>query len=470
MRAPTRRPGRALVAVAAIGAAIVAMSGLSPRAARADGLAELPTARAVGRAGTGLVSDDGAGAVLLAPAGLARRDVARGQLGALVVDHDLTFDADEPVIEPERPADTRLIVDRSEPLLAPLVAVQRGVGPVVLGAAFATTAERERRLPVPLPDELEADVVRLFPHRYAGMSSSVRRRAVALAAAWRATDWLAVGAGASLSRVEIAERRRLWAGFLGRSDDLSSDEHDIEVMLDGHDAAVPAVTLSALIAPASAPLEIAVAIGWSDAARIDGRARASSDGTAAVTARAAARLDIAAPWTARAGVRWLGERWAAELGADLWILPDGVDAPGWRLDGLVATDVTGVTAAIDDLPSRLAQRSHGALRGALDLEVLEGFVWLTGGWAWSGAAVPDDRLSPTFADLGGHTAAVGVEVTAGGFTVAGGWSRSFTASHRTRRGAAVRDNPFDAGTVPSSAGRYDTARDAIGISLELALE
>ena len=443
-------------------ASALAIAALAPSPAAADGLAELPTPRAIGRAGAGLVSDDGGGAVLANPAGMARRDTTRVQVGGVAVDHDLSYRSAQPAA-PD-------ISDAGAPALAPLVAAQTTIGPLVVGAAYATTAQRERRLPVPRPDQSDADVVRLFPHRYAGLSSTVKRRTAAAAAAVRATDWLAVGLTVSLSRAELDERRRLWAGFGGR-DPLASASRDVELGLDGVDAVVPAAGLGALIAPASAPLEIALAASWSDDVDVDGDAAASADGTPQVSARRArARTEVAAPLLLRAGVRWLGERWAAEVGGDLWILPGGIDRPRWRVDGLDVIDDTGLRAPIDDVPSLLAQRSHGALRAAIDAEVLAGFVWLTAGWAWSGAATPADRQTPAFADLGGHTAALGVEIATGGITVTAGWSRLFGTTRWAEPGAVPRENPFDAGTEPANTGRYQGSRDVIGVAVELALE
>jgi hypothetical protein len=454
-------PARASATRAAIPVLVAGACIAVPRSAAADGLAEIAPPRTTGRAGTGLVSDDGAGAVLAAPAGLARRDVVRAQAAAVVVDHDLSIVTDTPA----SPA----IDDRGTPVVVPQLAAQGAIGPVVIGAAIATTAARERRLPAPRAMQPDGDVSRLFPHRYAGLSSTARRDTVAVGAALRATEWLAVGAGAALSRVELAETRRLWAGFSGR-DPLGSPARDVDLALDGADDAVPSLTASALLAPASAPLELAIAASWSADLQLEGGAAASSDGTPGVAADApSARLAVAAPIVVRAGARWLGERWAIEVGGDAWIYRGGIDAPRWSVRGLGVVDDTSLTAAIDDVPALLAQRSHGALRAALDVEVASGFVWLTAGWAWTGASVPPGRQTAAFADLGGHTAAAGVEISAGGVTIAAGWSRTL-ATARAVPGHVDQVNPFDAGAAPANAGRYDGARDAVGLSVELALD
>jgi hypothetical protein len=452
-------PARASAICAAIPVLIAGTTAAPPAAA--DGLAEIAPPRTTGRAGTGLVSDDGAGAVLSAPAGLARRDGVRVQAALAIVDHDLT------IVTPQ--AASPAIADRSEPAAVPQIAVQGAIGPVVVGAVIATTAARDRRLPSPRPLQPDADVSRLFPHRYAGLASTVRRDTFAIGAATRPTEWLAVGAGAALSRVELGEERRLWAGFSGR-DPLGAPGRDVGLALDGSDDAVPSLTASALLAPASAPLELALAATWSGDLALAGAAAASADGTPSITAGdPRARLTVDAPLVVRAGARWLGERWAAELGGDLWLHTRGVDAPRWSIDGLRVSDETTLSVAIDDVPALLAQRSHGAVRAAVDIEVASGFVWLTAGWSWSGASVPAGRQTAGFADLGGHTAAAGVEISAGGIAISAGWARTMAAA-RDVPGQVLQHNPFGAGAAPANAGRYDAARDTVGLSVELSLD
>jgi hypothetical protein len=63
--------------------------------ARADGLSIVGgSPRAIGRAGTGTVGDDGGGALLINPAAIARRDGVRGQLGIAFVDDSVAWHAD----------------------------------------------------------------------------------------------------------------------------------------------------------------------------------------------------------------------------------------------------------------------------------------------------------------------------------------------------------------------------------------
>ena len=123
------------------------------------------------------------------------------------------------------------------------------VGPLVIGAGFAVTETMDRRLPAPGPGDDPA-IAALYPHRYAGTEARWSRRALAVAASWRAADWLAIGASATLAQVDLRETRRLWAGFNGR-DRLGDPARDVTVALSGGDGLVPGGAIGALIAPAS---------------------------------------------------------------------------------------------------------------------------------------------------------------------------------------------------------------------------
>ena len=40
---------------------------------------------------------------------------------------------------------------------------------------------------------------------------------------------------------------------------------------------------------------------------------------------------------------------------------------------------------------RLSMRTHGAMRGAADVELIDGFLWATGGYAYQVASVGETR-------------------------------------------------------------------------------
>jgi hypothetical protein len=122
------------------------------------------------------------------------------------------------------------------------------------------------------------------------------------------------------------------------------------------------------------------------------------------------------------------------------------------------------------MASRFAPGRRYAARAAVDVEVVAGFVWLTAGYAFHTAGSADDRLAPTTADLGGHTAALGIEVAAGGFTASLGWARTFASARTATATAFGLDDPFDPVVTAAGLGRYDTARDVVALSIEVADE
>jgi hypothetical protein len=158
-------------------------------------------------------------------------------------------------------------------------------------------------------------------------------------------------------------------------------------------------------------------------------------------------------------VRWLGEHVIVEVGGDLYWFPERAAAATWSIDGATLTDLTSPlepkTVVLGSLPSRISSRTHGALRASADVELISGFLWATGGYAFTTSGTPSARLSPTFGDLGGHTAAVGLEATTAGFTVTIGWSRTWSLKEVEPVSRWRLDNPFEAGDGMVPSGTYD---------------
>jgi hypothetical protein len=435
--------------------------------AHAGGPGELTTPRAVGRAGVGTVSDDGTGAILTSPAALARRDTWRFQLGTVVLDDGLTHTPDR-AMAPDARAQTA-------PVLLPAGAAITGVGPIVLGLGAAVD-RAGRSLAAPDPGLSSDSIQEFFAYRYAGFSARYERRIVGLAAATRVTDWLAIGATATVSFVRVEERRRIWAGFTSRLIDVGDPAYDVDVAVSGNDGAVPGAVFGAFVAPTQLPLELAASIAWTNQvhARGDGvDAFAQNTSNLAIdldgTAPATARLDIPADTTFRAGARYLGDRYTVEAGFDASIPRDDA-TPTWRIDRARVVDVLTGRSEPLEMASRFAPRRRFAGRAAVDLEVVTGFVWVTAGYAYRTPGSHADRIAPTTADLGGHTAALGVEIAAGGFTASLGWSRTFSPSRTVAATALGLDDPFDPVVTTAGLGRYDAARDMVGLVVELADE
>jgi hypothetical protein len=446
------------------GSAIVVVAVLADAAAAGGLDDDVIGGRAVGRAGTGTVSDDGAAALVTSPAALARRGDRRVQLGTALIDDDLEYVSDDP--------DAPIADDQRAPRFAPAFAVAAGAGPIVVGAGVIVdgagrTLSAPRAFP---PDTVE----RVYPYRYAGLAAESRRRTVALGAAARVTDWLALGATATLADVAITERRRIWAGFAGR-EDIGSAQRDVEIATDAVDRAVPGAAFGAFVAPAFVPIEAAVSIAWTNAAHAGGTAQiAAADPTeieiVPTGGDPTTRIDLPMPMVIRAGARYLGDRYAVEAGVDAWRITGG-RATSWTVDNVSIADApTLVVRPLDNMASRIRPRSRIAARAAVDVELLAGFLWITGGYAWRNRGQDDADLAPSTADLGGHTVALGIEVATAGITATVGWARTFASRRTLVAGNPGLDNPFEAGDAPTGIGRYDTGRDLVGISIEVAGE
>jgi hypothetical protein len=405
------------------------------------------------------VSDDGAGALLVNPAALARRDGERAQLGVAFTDDEISWLA---------AADAPIARNQSASDFAPTGAAIGSIGPWVigLGAMTASITDRTLRSPSDLPPP---ELGNAFEYRYAGIAGAFERDTVTVGVARRLGDNFALGLSFGASRVTISERRRVWAGFSGR-DVLGDPELDVEASFAGTDWFVPSITAGLLYAPSEAPLELALSAQWLQTVTIEGDASGSTAETPRAPRLTAsdpeATLRVRQPITVRAGARYIGERFVAEVGGDLWLAPDAAAQTAWRVSGLRVIDRSGVSTDLTRIPSRLSMRTHGAARAAADVELVDGFLWATAGYAYQVAGVAERRQSPSFGDLGGHTLALGLEGTAGGFTLTLGWSRMWSRSRRVTEPALALDNPFAAGDGTVGHGTYDGSVDQVGILVD----
>lgn len=437
--------------------------------ARADGDLGPVSPRAVGHAGAAVVSDDGPGALFACPAAMARRDGRRVQLGGLVVDDDVWLVGD----------DHPRISDRGPAELVPVIGGAGALGPVIVGIGFATTASIDRRLPQPEPGLPAATVLADFPHRYGALDARWTRRTLALGVAARPTEWLAIGVSGALSRVDARESRRVWAGF-GRDMPLGYPMRDVIVAIDASDALVPGGALGALVAPADVPLELALGASWTANVDAAGGADISVANTppatgvniqAPTTLAAGARAagTFASPLVLHAGVRWVGARYALEGGATAWSYRAGGDSDdAWTITDARVIDETGASAPIDRFATRIGRRSHAAVRASVDVEVVPGFAWLSAGYAWRGAGQARNATTLGGVDRGGHTLALGAELTAGNAVITLGWSRQLARDTTVLAPGLPWDNPIAPEALPANLGTYGHSRDVVGIGVEIA--
>ncbi len=440
---------------------ICALIALAPARGHADGIAIIGgSPRAIGRAGAATVGDDGGGALLINPAAMARRGTLRAQLGAAIVEDEVNWQRDAP--------DVPRASGQAGSSLAPLGAAIGAIGPWVLGAGMMTSGVVERSLP--RPSDVRTDLGDAFDYRYAGIAGSYRRDTFSVGAARRIGSSLALGLAVGVSRVSVSEHRRIWAGFVGRGA-VGDPRSDVDVELSATDAFTPSAVAGVLYAPEDAPIELGASVAWSGIARLDGTVAAQGSEMGPRIEYAAARgasLVVRQPLAVRAGGRYVGNRVVAELDGDLWVAREGSQATDWAVNGVEIVDPAGVTASLREVPSRISQHTHVALRTAIDVELLPGFLWATAGYAFANLATPAAYLSPSFGDLGGHTLGFGLEATSGGATVSLGWSRTWSMATRAPS-ELWHDNPFAAGDARALSGLYDGSQDQIGVLVELEL-
>lgn len=442
------------------------MTLLTSGLAHADGLElDLVGARAIGRAGAVVVSGDGGGALLFNPAGIVRRGGWRVQAGMALHDSDTVYDAggDSPVVRDQAGA------ERAPD--AALVGGPESLEAWVFGVAYLETGDLSRAFPAPVPSQPAAQVARLYPHRYGGLALRYQRRTAVAGAAVRATDWLGVGVSLHASAVELSETRHVWAGFDGR-DAVGDPSRDMRLSLGGRDWFVPGATLGVLVAP-ELPLELAASVSWAMDAALDGDANLAT-ATAGVDVPTPAlsdptsRATLASPLVMRAGARYLGQRFFVEVGAEAALFPVTEPDPTWSVTGVTAVDPTGATGELGRVPSLVDRKPRATVRGAADVEVVAGFLWLTGGYAYATRGQRLDRLAPGHADLGRHTLAAGAETQWEGITLTIGYARSMSRAHTVTGSLVELVNPFDAGTGAAANGRYDAAHDAFAAAVEMA--
>ena len=441
---------------------ICAMVALAPAQVHADGIAVVGgSPRAIGRAGTATVGDDGGGALLINPAALARRDTTRGQLGIAVVDDAVQWQSTA--------TGAPLSNGQSGSQLAPIGAAIGALGSWVVGAGVMTSSVADRSLP--RPGDMRGALGRSYDYRYAGIAGAYRRDTLTLGGARRIGDSLAFGLSLGASQVRVTEHRRIWAGFGGR-ETVGDPVADVDLVLSASDRFTASAVGGVLYAPEGTQIELGASVAWADTVRLDGSATATGnppDGPMiSYPSSPRSSLAVRQPVAVRAGGRYLGDRIVAELDGDVWIAPPGAESANWEIDGLRIVDPSQVPADLRSVPSRIAQHTHVALRTAVDLELIPGFLWGTAGYAFSTLGTPAARLSPSFADLGGHTLGLGLETTAGGITLTLGWSRTW-APATVAPTVLQLDNPFAAGDGPVYPGTYRGSVDQVGVLLEVEL-
>jgi hypothetical protein len=352
----------------------------------------------------------------------------------------------------------------------PLGAAIGAAGGWILGAGIMTAAASARSLA--RPDDAAGSASSDFDYRYAGIAGAYRRDTLTIAAARRIGDSLALGLALGASQVRVTEHRRIWAGL---TVPVADSKNDVDLLLTGIDRFAETAVAGLLFAPEGSHIELGASVAWANTVKLTGTVDAKGSppiGPSVVElSTPEASLEIRQPFTLRAGGRYVGDRLVAELGGDLWIAPPAAETAVWSVRGVSIVDPSQVSSDLQQVPSRISQHTHAALRFAVDFELVPGFLWATAGYALSTPGTSASRLSPSFGDLGGHTLGLGLETTAGGFTVTLGWSRTWSPATSAPTALSL-DNPFRSVMAPDTTvyeGGYDGSLDQVGILVEVEL-
>jgi hypothetical protein len=459
-----------------VGAAWAAAS--APGRARAQSL-DVPTGAAsaatVGRAGVGVVSADDGAALWLNPAGLARRSHFRLQLGWTWHTIRARFTSDEAF------GTTSMAVQRAQsaPAGAPIVAVQGPVGPrVVIGAAWITPTTLELSWPTPPPQVVpDPDDRARFPGRYAGSATRLERRGVAVGASWRARPWLAVGAAAWALSVDVEEARTVWGGE-GRVTALANlaPAYDVPLVLRGRDRFVPGASLGVLVAPLDSPLELGLSVTWTRGADLRGtpslghsRGTAGQDGprlaSGEVAADATSTRTMDGAVVVRTGARFLLPRLAIEVDGELGVAPQAERPAPWQLSGVILAGSSRRSAPLTGAPTQLALQAPLAIRAAIEIDAVPGFLTGSLGVAYDRGGSARPVRSPGFVGADGVLVAGGVQATVTGAAISLGVAH-YLGVERAAPSELTVLAPLAEGTVRAGSGRHDGGSTTASVAVE----
>ena len=373
-------------------------------------------------------------------------------------------------IESERAQQMRVVTDQRGPQASFDLGYTHRLGRFgVIAVAIVKTGERYRTYPSPLFNQPPDQVNLLYPSRYAGLSSRVKSRAIVMGGALRVSGSLAIGASLSLARYHLEEQRTVWAGNPIR-DVIGSAENDLLLIARAQSPPTPGLSIGAMFAPEWIAAEFVVVARGTPPTTLHGDARFVSTTTesSAPTPGPKRTASVNRPGVASvsAGIRYLKGRWTGEINATVEHFWRQGGARNWKFDELNVTRSTGEVGTLNRTVVLTRARARWSVGASADVSLVDGFLWLTGGYRTTTASIGSERRNPLLSEGQRHLLAVGIETLWAPFTITLGYTHSLGAVVTGATSLKII-NPFEpqAGTVPSAQGRYQSTMDEVALTI-----
>ena len=417
----------------------------------------------LGRGGTGAAGAGDLSALVMNPAGLAALDGLRfqGELSSSWQPIDFARAGNCGA----RPCAT--VSNSSGAFLNTLSGVSLALRPglVVALAVHGPPSTGRENFPDPRDFPPGTSLTRA-PQRYSLISENNLIVYPGVGAAWRALDWLDVGAVAQLRYFRARQAQTIYSigGIGGELTDFdavaSADATDAARLVFGFGViARPLPGLSVgLSARPGAPVHAEGALD----VQLPPFAAAAG---ATVTGRSA-RIDLDLPPEARLGVAWARGPLAVEL--DLTWENWGV----LRSIRVTPLDIVIHQGGSDTRvgPISVPRNWHAAFSGRLGGEY-ELYTWLKvrAGALYESSAIPDETLQVDFASLPRLAATAGATARWRSLSFTAGFAHFFPQSRTVTTSQVTRIDPYPAPAFTIGNGQYDTSLDVLALQLAASL-
>jgi hypothetical protein len=252
----------------------------------------------------------------------------------------------------------------------------------LIGLGVATTSHAQVKLPEPDITKPSALFDQTHPWRYSGLDSQWRRDQAWLALGRRLDDTIAVAVGFGISRISVAEHRRIVS-----SNDPTNDQ---DLALAGTTWNAPQARIGIDWMPTTLPIEVGAVLWWNKSAIV----RDVTQGVSlAIPQQLGLALSVRRSWS------------KAALVFDADYLDDSTSLRSWNTRSSTSVD------------SRLSGRPHGNLRFGAELAVIPGLLWLSSSVGYHVGSTPRDSGSPLLLDSNAVMLTAGAQLSVDGVAV-----------------------------------------------------